>query len=55
MASYSPRNSIIINFLGEYEAPAEISATDFRDFRSDFLGEYKAICETVFNQGPIWG
>jgi hypothetical protein len=32
-----------IGFRGVID-PAE---TDFRDFRSDFLGEYEAICETV--------
>jgi hypothetical protein len=34
---------ILFDFSGVI-VPAE---TDFGDFRSDYLGEYEAICETV--------
>jgi hypothetical protein len=35
--------SFIFGFSGAID-PAE---TDFEDFRSDYLSEYKAICKTV--------
>jgi hypothetical protein len=34
-----------------------VSKTDFDDFQSDYLGEYKAICETTLahESGPLVG
>jgi hypothetical protein len=36
--------------VGEFETSFAVNGTaetDFRDFRSDYLGKYEAICETV--------
>jgi hypothetical protein len=54
MASYSPRKSIIFEFQrcqwhrwNDFRGAIDTAETDFGDFRSDYLGEYDAICKTV--------
>jgi hypothetical protein len=37
----------ILNFIFGFSSVIDTAETDFGDFRSDYLGEYEAICETV--------
>jgi hypothetical protein len=37
----------ILDFLFGLRGVIDPAETDFDDFRSDYLGEYDAICETV--------
>jgi hypothetical protein len=36
-----------LNFIFGFSGVIDTGETDFGDFRSDYLGEYEAICETV--------
>jgi hypothetical protein len=40
----------ILNFIFGFISVIDIPETDFGDFRSDFLGEYEAICKTVLSR-----
>jgi hypothetical protein len=37
----------ILNFIFGCSGVIDTTETDFGDFRSDYLGEYEVICETV--------
>jgi hypothetical protein len=47
----------MLNFIFGFSGVIDTAETDFRDFRSDYLGEYVAKCETVLarESGPRWG
>jgi hypothetical protein len=36
----------ILNFIFGFSGVIDTAETDFGDFRSDYLGEYEAVCET---------
>jgi hypothetical protein len=44
----------ILNFIFGFRGVFDTAETDFRDFQSDYLGKYKAICEMVLarESGP---
>jgi hypothetical protein len=48
------KNWGILNFIFGFSGVIDTAETDFRDFRSDFLGEYQAICKTALGResGP---